>query len=238
MPSDNFPPPAAIPLLGAILEYALIDPDEPSLLPDGSNRECLQQVLVLWSISGEPPELHYDRDLLNAAKHNIWEQLLRGDLQAWGRDGSPWGPWVKIPADAWFSLREIHWLNGSAVHRPSSRVLSGIVIALAHATTVDTAGAPRSDVTPAAELSSTQNERRGREPDYDWKAFEEEAIRVLEDEGLPTRTNEKGWRYQADLERHMSKWCQKNWSEVPSESMIRNHVGKAIEEYKKGREGR
>jgi hypothetical protein len=60
----------------------------------------------------------------------------------------------------------------------------------------------------------------------------------LEDEGLPTRTNEKGWRYQADLERHMVKWCQQKWSELPAESMIRKHVGKAIKEYKKGREGR
>jgi hypothetical protein len=237
MPSDNFPPPAAIPLLGAILEYALLDPDEPSLLPDGSSRECLEQALVLWSISRETPDLHYDRDLLNAAKYNIWEKLLSGDLQAWGHNGAPWGPWIKIPADAWFSMRDINWLDGSALHRPSGRVLSGIVITPVPATTVDTAGAPRSDVTPAAELPSLHDKRRGREPEYDWHAFKQEAIRVLEDEGLPRRTNEKGWRYQADLERHMSKWCQDNWSEAPSESMRRKYVVEAIREYKKGREG-
>jgi hypothetical protein len=96
------PPVDAIPVLGSILKYALLHPDKPSLLPDGSNRECLEQALVRWSMSGETPDLQYDQDLLNAAKRNIWEKLLSGDLQAWGRDGTPWGPWVKIPADAWF----------------------------------------------------------------------------------------------------------------------------------------
>ena len=57
--------------------------------------------------------------------------------------------------------------------------------------------------------------------------------------GFQHETNEKGWRCQADLEKRMATWCENNRGneDVPSESMIRDHIVKAVEKFREGREG-
>ena len=158
----------------------------------------------------------------------VLKELRKAKLVASARQG-PFGEVRELPADFWNSIcrADVDWkLSAVPTHG-----LVAVRIRRAYQTTQsmpDEIGNRR---------GSSPRSNGGREPEYDWDAFKQEAIRVLEDEGLPTRTNERGWRYQADLERRLTTWCQENWSDVPSESMIRNHVGKAVGEYKKGREG-
>ena len=104
---------------------------------------------------------------------------------------------------------------------------------------LDQIEAPAEQLVVAAPPSASKAQRRkgGRKHTYDWPAFEQEAIRVLEEEGLPVETNEEGWRCQADLERRMTGWCGDNWPKVPVESQIRAHTLKAIETFCEGRKG-
>jgi hypothetical protein len=66
---------------------------------------------------------------------------------------------------------------------------------------------------------------RGRKPKYAWKDFHEEVIRLIEHEGAISAAMDPSWN-QAALEERMSEWASVTWGEsnVPSESMIREHV--------------
>lgn len=66
----------------------------------------------------------------------------------------------------------------------------------------------------------------GRKPKYEWPAFISAAKDLILDEG----GFHEGWRL-ADCERAMTNWCEFNWSKVPGESSIREHVVKAKAEY-------
>lgn len=68
--------------------------------------------------------------------------------------------------------------------------------------------------------------KRGPKDRYEWAAFHAAAVGKLEYEGLYT----EGWR-SADLEKFMYHWCETNWEKVPSESMIRSHVGIARDQF-------
>ena len=68
--------------------------------------------------------------------------------------------------------------------------------------------------------------RRGRRPKYDWVEFHCEITRIADKpDGLP--------EVQADLESVKMEWCYKKWGQVPSESMIREHVSKVYETRRK-----
>jgi len=74
--------------------------------------------------------------------------------------------------------------------------------------------------------------KRGRKPKYDWVPFEAEAIRILEYEGGINTAVDPNFT-QTALERQMADWCSlSNWSKVPEESQIREHVSKAIEKHR------
>ena len=102
-------------------------------------------------------------------------------------------------------------------------------------TLYDVRVAPAAAVPPSAPEAGRR--KGGRKRTYEWLAFEQEAIRVLEEEGLPVETNEEGWRCQADLEKRMTTWCEVNWSKIPWESQIRDHIVKAVEKFREGRKG-
>lgn len=72
----------------------------------------------------------------------------------------------------------------------------------------------------------------GRKPQYDWPAFIAAAKELIFDEG----GFHEGWR-PADCERAMTDWCERNWSKVPSESIIRENVTKAKAEFDKDKAG-
>jgi hypothetical protein len=73
----------------------------------------------------------------------------------------------------------------------------------------------------------------GRKTKYDWPAFVEEAIRILEEEGTFDPKVDPTWR-QSNLENLMTGWCSRTWGEdgTPVESMIRGWVKKADAEFK------
>jgi hypothetical protein len=78
---------------------------------------------------------------------------------------------------------------------------------------------------PAPQASSTR--RRGRKLTYDWKAFEDAVVDLLEQEGDINMQNDPHW-IQAALERRMQQWCADTWGgATPSVSLIRAHVTKA-----------
>ena len=82
--------------------------------------------------------------------------------------------------------------------------------------------------------AAKDNSARGRKPSYDWPMFEQEVLRLLDEEGLPAPRNDEDWRCQADIERRMSEWCAMNWRQVSAESTVRAHAEKFVE----GRKGR
>jgi len=66
----------------------------------------------------------------------------------------------------------------------------------------------------------------GRPPKYDWPAFEQVAIGILEDEGGLSASFR-----QSDLESQMSLWADNGWGTQPTISLIRSHVKAAIAIY-------
>ena len=76
-----------------------------------------------------------------------------------------------------------------------------------------------------------RNPRRGRSATYDWPSFNAAAIRALDDRGDVTLPSDPEWN-QADLERHMRNWCTVNWTAVPAESTIREHVSSTLETFR------
>jgi hypothetical protein len=43
---------------------------------------------------------------------SFYVRLSAGELTCRARDGSPWGPWCDVPADAWAALRVENWASG------------------------------------------------------------------------------------------------------------------------------
>jgi hypothetical protein len=82
--------------------------------------------------------------------------------------------------------------------------------------------------------SQYRKKPRGRRAKYNWKTFDEEAIRKLMEEERQGGLADPNWR-QADLEKYMAEWCSLTWKREPSESTIRDHVRKAIQEFKRTR---
>jgi hypothetical protein len=71
---------------------------------------------------------------------------------------------------------------------------------------------------PPAGARSTNPNRGGRPPKYDWEGFHNEVTRVALTEGeLPDRL---------ELHRRMIEWCAKNWSEQPEGSEIRKRIAR------------
>jgi hypothetical protein len=68
-------------------------------------------------------------------------------------------------------------------------------------------------------------------PRYCWDDFEKKAFDVLEQRGIPDSRLEPTWT-QAALERVMLDWCESNWGNAPSESLVRKHVGHVIRRFK------
>lgn len=83
------------------------------------------------------------------------------------------------------------------------------------------------------QLQPKAQPRGGRPKKYDWPTFNDEALRVLEDEGEPGL--EPGWASLADLERRMSEWCQEAWGRVPGEASIRRYCKSALSSFRKRR---
>jgi hypothetical protein len=84
-------------------------------------------------------------------------------------------------------------------------------------------------------LASPQISHRGRRPgsgNYDWPAFEEEAIRVLEHKGDINRSIDPSW-IQARLEEQMMNWAKRNWGKEPAPSTIGIYVNRAIAEFRR-----
>ena len=68
----------------------------------------------------------------------------------------------------------------------------------------------------------------GRPQKYDWHAFWREIVMVANGlDGLPET--------QAELAKHMLEWCQTNWEEEPTSSVIREHIAPL---YNKGDAGK
>jgi hypothetical protein len=57
---------------------------------------------------------------------------------------------------------------------------------------------------------------RGRPRKYDWDSFYVEIAVLADLDGMPET--------QADLERLMADWCNENWEDQPSESMVRSKI--------------
>lgn len=72
---------------------------------------------------------------------------------------------------------------------------------------------------------------RGRKPKYAWGDFYQQVRRQIEYEGAISAAIDPAWN-QAALEEKMSQWASTTWGEenVPSESMIREHVKLALAE--------
>jgi hypothetical protein len=66
----------------------------------------------------------------------------------------------------------------------------------------------------------------GRRPTYAWADFEAKALERLEYEG----GFGADWT-QSALEREMAEWCRARWGAEPSESLIREHVKRAEEDF-------
>ncbi len=79
-------------------------------------------------------------------------------------------------------------------------------------------------------LERSPKNRVGAPDGYDWPPFDESALRILEEEGLPLRSNESGWRTQADFVRRMQTWISSNWGpeHEPSTSTIKGRLTKKI----------
>lgn len=75
-------------------------------------------------------------------------------------------------------------------------------------------------------LRSQPKALQRRRPQYDWPAFEKEAVSRLHDEGAFSGE----WR-QARLEEQMFLWCQKNWGKEPSHRIVRDHVKAAARQF-------
>jgi hypothetical protein len=161
-----------------------------------------------------------------AARKELKRQLQSGALMAWGH-GAHGGQAEAIPAVFWADARfDNDYQDAAIAYGPRwwrIFVRSGDVVAL----------------WPAAEPAVIQDRRRrGRTPRYDWLTFEQEVLRLLDEEGLPAPHSDEGWRCEADVERRMLDWCATNWQAVPAESTIRQHVSKVIARFIEGRKGR
>ena len=110
----------------------------------------------------------------------IEDFLMRKTLECltfFGREDVLTGPWIELPINKLYGLWvTIDWAGGT-IHVRGREFCNVHVV-----------GA----FLPESTAPSSPRSNRGREPEYDWHAFSQEAIDVLEDEGLPTRTNEKG----------------------------------------------
>jgi hypothetical protein len=63
------------------------------------------------------------------------------------------------------------------------------------------------------------SDRRGRPRKWDWDAFYREIIRLANTpDGLPEK--------QSDLVQIMKEWCQEEWGDEPSDSLVRDHISK------------
>lgn len=238
MTSSIRPPTDALSLLDALASYACPWRD----FADAFEGEVFDSQRVqhrLYGLCGirrfyptAPFPAPTDQELWLAAIADLLMQLAQGRLHAWAIEDPVRAGWVEIQPNIWalIDVEEIDWYLGR--------------VSLPGQTLYDVKVAPAAAVPPLAPSPPLAPEaggrKGGRRHTYDWQAFEQEAIRVLEEEGLPTRPNEKGWRCQADLERCLVAWCEDSWGEenVPAESMIRKHIKDAIKEYKRGREGR
>lgn len=72
----------------------------------------------------------------------------------------------------------------------------------------------------------------GRKPTYDWPSFIAHTKELLMDEG----GFHEGWM-QANCERDMMDWCSRNWTRIPSESVVRDKVKAAVREFKQEKAG-
>jgi hypothetical protein len=54
------------------------------------------------------------RDLRASIEEDLFTKLMRGDLTAWAREGSPLAPWREIPASAWKALQIDNLTKGTA----------------------------------------------------------------------------------------------------------------------------
>ena len=252
------PPSGARPLLLAFKEHCCPRDPQTGEIDEESARLFIDR---LRSPSFGNGELSGSDLVLAHLVKDFALDLAKGKLEAWGRVGSPWGPWIKIPADTWTSLRynsDIDWCNRTIHPQYANQALFAVKVVLPvtkialallapseppipakPSVGLDQIGSPAEQLVVAAPPSTSKARRRkgGRKHTYDWPAFEQEAIRVLEDEGLPVETNEEGWRCQADLEESHDHWCEDNWPKVPVESQIRTHTVKAIEKFCEGRKG-
>lgn len=77
----------------------------------------------------------------------------------------------------------------------------------------------------------------GAPPKYDWGAFHQKALSILEAEGGVKRKLGHGELTQAELERRMAQWCLLQWGEEPSDASIRTRVRKAIRDYEQNTRG-
>jgi hypothetical protein len=76
----------------------------------------------------------------------------------------------------------------------------------------------------------SQTQRRGRPPGYDWSAFEQECLSVLEHEGEPNVRVDPKWTLTAFKEK-MKTWCEKHFGRAPADSTIDGYVKKAIDTF-------
>jgi hypothetical protein len=165
------------------------------------------------------------------ARKDLKRKLQSDALKAWGY-GACGGQAEAIPAVFWADARFVDdYRDAEFCFGPRwwrIFVRSSDVMALW----------PGAEPTPEEQTAAQNKGRRGRKPRYDWPMFEQEVLRLLDEEGLPATDNEEGWRCQADIERRMLDWCETNWSQAPAESLIRHHVAKAMKQFVEGRKSR
>lgn len=83
------------------------------------------------------------------------------------------------------------------------------------------------------QTTNANRPRAGRPPAYDWPRFQDEAVRILEEEGEPGL--DPDWGSLADLERRMTDWCESAWGRVPAESTIRKRSRDALAAFRRNR---
>jgi hypothetical protein len=145
--------------------------------------------------------------------------------------------WYLLNQDDW-ELGEINWyasiikvsqqhLQHRNKYIKGIQVQRGALVNWCH-TSLDIIGGENGDRLPARvqHIVETPKSRGGRKPEYDWDGFWIEIVRVADRDGLPGPEQSEGWRYQADLVRHMLEWFQNTHGKEPAKSQIEERLTK------------
>lgn len=86
-------------------------------------------------------------------------------------------------------------------------------------------------------IKTPKKSNAGAPERYKWNEFDRAALDLLEDEGKPIKTNEKGWQTNTDFIKKMQEWAVNAWGDgnEPSTSSIRPRIQKIIDRFTKNR---